>query len=132
MTVSYADDTPSPNEPIPKPDCDGNMNVSIRYSNTSERLYIESDSGERGGCVTIGEIWEVRDGKSPLYAIDPDSGEMSDNATGTWLLTQSLYVEDGITLKVRLDWVMWASSIVVRLIFVALVFRCLLYCESTG
>ncbi|CAN0451148.1 unnamed protein product, partial [Ectocarpus sp. 12 AP-2014] len=28
------------------------------------------------------------------------SGNVSTNATGTWLLTEELYVEDGITLKV--------------------------------
>lgn len=97
---ALAADTPSPNEPIPKPDCNDSMNVTIRYSSTSARLYLESTTGERGGCVTIGQIWEARGGKAPLYAVDPVSGNISDSTTGTWLLTESLYVEDGITLKV--------------------------------
>lgn len=46
------------------------------------------------------QIWEERGGKAPLYAVDPDSGEISETETGTWLLTMSLYVEDGITLQV--------------------------------
>ena len=50
--------------------------------------------------MTLTEIWEERGGKAPLYAVDPDSGDVSDTVTGTWLLTESLYVEDGITLEV--------------------------------
>ncbi|CAN0491507.1 unnamed protein product, partial [Ectocarpus sp. 12 AP-2014] len=89
----------------PKPDCDSDVAVSIRYAGTTARLYLESaDNGTtRGGCVTLGQIWESRAGKGPLYAVDPDSGNVSTNATGTWLLTEELYVEDGITLKVRVE-----------------------------
>lgn len=94
-------DTPSPNEPIEKPDCDSDIPVTIRYASSSARLYLESGDGEtRGGCVTLDQIWEARSGKAPLYAVDPDSGDVSDTITGTWLLTESLYVTDGITLKV--------------------------------
>ncbi|CAN0090334.1 unnamed protein product, partial [Ectocarpus sp. 13 AM-2016] len=101
-STAAAADTPSPNEPIPKPDCDSDIAVSIRYAGTTARLYLESaDNGTtRGGCVTLGQIWESRAGKGPLYAVDPESGNVSTNATGTWLLTEELYVEDGITLKV--------------------------------
>ncbi|CAM9816491.1 unnamed protein product [Ectocarpus sp. 6 AP-2014] len=101
-STAAAADTPSPNEPIPKPDCDSDIAVSIRYAGTTARLYLESaDNGTtRGGCVTLGQIWESRAGNGPLYAVDPDSGNVSTNATGTWLLTEELYVEDGITLKV--------------------------------
>lgn len=53
--------------------------------------------------MTLKGIWENRSGKAPLYAVDPVSGDVSDTATGTWLLTQSLWVEDGITLQVSLD-----------------------------
>eukprot|EP00752_Nemacystus_decipiens_P012441 g11022.t1 len=100
-------DTPSPNEPIPKPECDANKTVSVRYSATTGRLYLEAAVvGERGGCVTIDQIWEARGGgakggaKAPLYAIDPNTSAISENITGTWLLEEDLYVEDGITLKV--------------------------------
>ena len=46
------------------------------------------------------DIWVAREGKAPLYAVNNVTGDVSDNATGTWLLEEELYVEDGITLKV--------------------------------
>lgn len=92
------------NEPIEQPECDASQSVMIRYSSTSERLYLEAgESGERGGCMTLTQIFEARAGKAPLYAIDPDTNERVDDPTGTWLLTESLYVEDGITLNVSKD-----------------------------
>ena len=101
LQVATAADTESPNEPIPKPECDSNTTVAIRYSSTSARLYLESVNGStRGGCVTLNDIWVERAGKEPLYAVDSETGEISANATGTWLLTEELYVEDGITLQV--------------------------------
>ena len=101
LQLAVATDTESPNDPIPKPECDASTTVSIRYSSTSKRLYLESaDGSTRGGCVTLKQIWEQRAGKAPLYAVDPDTGDESDTVTGTWLLTEALYVEDGITLKV--------------------------------
>ena len=101
-SLASAEDTASPNEPIPKPECDPDIAVSIRYSETTKRLYLESADGEtRGGCVTLGQIFEAREGKEPLDAVDPESGDVSDTATGTWLLSEELYVEDGITLQVR-------------------------------
>ena len=97
-----AKDTESPNQPILKPECDASIPVSIRYSSASERLYLESADGIiRGGCVTLAQIWEHQRGKAPLYAVDPESGDIRDSVTGTWLLTEELFVEDGITLKVR-------------------------------
>eukprot|EP00904_Undaria_pinnatifida_P009109 jgi/Undpi1/5328/HiC_scaffold_2.g00609.m1 len=100
--ASSAKNTESPNQPIPKPECDASIPVSIRYSSVSERLYLESaDGSTRGGCVTLAQIWEHQRGKTPLYAVDPDSGDITDSVTGTWLLTEELYVEDGITLKVH-------------------------------
>lgn len=107
-TAVNGTDTPSPNMPIPKPECDANQTVSVRYSATTGRLYLEAAVvGERGGCVTIDQIWTARGGgtktgaKAPLYAVDPMTGAVSENITGTWLLEEDLYVEDGITLKVR-------------------------------
>ena len=102
LKLAAATDTPSPNAPIPKPECDATTAVSIRYSSGSARLYLESADGTtRGGCVTLQQIWEDRGGKPPLYAVDSDSGDVSANATGTWLLTEELFVEDGITLQVN-------------------------------
>lgn len=96
-----AADTASPNKVIAKPKCDSSATVSIRYSPSSERLYLESADGKtRGGCVTLTQIWENMDGRAPLYPVKSGSGDVSNTATGTWLLTESLWVEDGITLQV--------------------------------
>ena len=101
LNLAAAQDTESPNEPIPKPPCDASVPVAIRYSSASSRLYLVStDSITRGGCVTLSQIWEERGGKAPLYAVDPESGDISDSVTGTWLLTEELFVQDGITLQV--------------------------------
>ena len=95
-----AADTASPNDAIDKPDCDSRVTVSLRYSSGSERVYVESgDGSNRGGCMTLTEIWEWLDGSPPLYAVDPNSGDVSNTPTGTWLLTEHLWIEDGITLK---------------------------------
>ena len=99
-----ARNTPSPNDPIPKPDCDSSLDTSIRYSSSSATLYVESGDGSaRGGCSTLGEIWASQGGQGPLYAVDATSGNVSQIETGTWLLTEKLYVEDGITLQVLYD-----------------------------
>ena len=101
LKLTAAKDTKSPNRPIPKPECDGSITVSIRYSSATARLHLESANGRtRGGCVTLGQMWKHQRGEAPLYAVDPESGDISDSATGTWLLTEDLSVEDGITLKV--------------------------------
>lgn len=90
------------NEPIEEPDCDSTKSVSIRYASSSQRLYVEAGvDGESGGCVTLSDIYAVQGTSGPLYPVDPDSGDRVDTETGTWLLTESLYVEDGITLQVR-------------------------------
>lgn len=106
MTTFNGTGTPSPNTPIPKPECNiTGTQVMVRYSATTGRLYLESNT-MRGGCVTLDQIWEARGGgakggaKPPLFAIDPDTGAYSENITGTWLLEEDLYVTDGITLKV--------------------------------
>lgn len=102
LKLVAAIDTASPNEPIPKPECDPSIPVSVRYSSASARLYLFSaDTSTRGGCVTLSQIWEHREGKAPLYAVDPESGDISNRATGTWLLTEELFVQGGTTLQVR-------------------------------
>lgn len=102
LRLIAAQDTESPNDAIPKPECDTSIQVSIRYSSASSRLYLVSEDGiTRGGCVTLSQIWETRGGKAPLYAVDSQTGDISDSATGTWLLTEELFVQDGITLQVR-------------------------------
>ena len=96
-----AADTASPNRVIAKPACDANTTIALRYSASLERLYLESADGTtRGGCVTLKKVWEELAGRVPLYAVNA-SGDVVDAATGTWLLTESVYVKDGITLQVR-------------------------------
>ena len=101
LKMAAAQDTESPNESIPKPECDASIPVSIRYSSATARLYVVSADGDaRGGCVTLAQIWEERKGKAPLYAVDAQSGNITKSATGTWLLTEEMFVQDGITLQV--------------------------------
>lgn len=90
------------NDPIDEPSCDSTKDVSIRYASSSKRLYVEAgSSGKRGGCVTLSDIYAAQEIDGPLYPVDPDSGDRVSSVTGTWLLTESLYVKDGITLNVR-------------------------------
>ena len=98
IELAVAANTASPNDAISKPKCDSSKPVSVRYSSGSKRLYLEASS--RGGCITVKEVWERLRGKAPLYAVDSSSGDVSKTATGTWLLTESLFVEDGVTLQV--------------------------------
>lgn len=107
-----AADTASPNSAIPKPACDSSRSVSLRYSSSSERLYVESaDGSTRGGCITLTEIWEQLDGDGPLYAVKSSNGDISSSTTGTWLLTEHLWIEDGITLQVKVLVIdMWGTS----------------------
>lgn len=98
--LTTAKDTSSPNKAISKPSCDKSIEVSVRYAGSSDRMYIESANGRtRGGCITLKQIWEIREGEGPLYAVDKN-GDISDTVTRRWLLTDDLYVQDGITLKV--------------------------------
>lgn len=95
-------DTTSPNEPIPKPACEP-MSVQLQYKRSSpQRMTIQSvDGSTRGGCVRLSQIWHALGNISPLHAVDPVTGDISDTQTGTWLLTEELFVEDGITLQVK-------------------------------
>lgn len=103
LLASYLASTAAVNDVIEQPECDATKAVNIRYASSSERLYLEAaEDGQRGGCVNLTAIFEERAGKAPLYAVDPDTGDRVDEPTGTWLLTESLYVEDGITLYVSL------------------------------
>ncbi|CAM9942410.1 unnamed protein product [Ascophyllum nodosum] len=102
LVLAAAANTPSPNDAISKPECNSTNPISIRYAGTTARLYLESaNSSTRGGCITLGDIWTERTGKAPLYAVDPVNHTISEESTGTWLLTEDLYVEDGITLQVH-------------------------------
>lgn len=102
FTLAVAKDMLSPNEPIPKPEYDERIPGSIRYSLASSRLYLESvDGNTRSSCVTLAQTWEHQRGKALLYAVDPETGGIKNSAIGIRLLTEELFVEDGITLQVR-------------------------------
>ena len=67
--------------------CDPSINVAVRYSSSSNRIYAEAE--KRGGCISLSEISE-NIANSPLYSL-------GDN---TWNLDSDLYIEDGVTLNV--------------------------------
>lgn len=81
------------NTQIPKPSCDASKEVSVRYSSTSQRIYVESLDGTRGGCTSLSHVYETLGAdSSPLYPLETE---------GEWYLGNELYVLDGITLEVR-------------------------------
>ena len=83
----------SANTIIPKPACDSNKEVSVRYASSSQRIYVESLDGTRGGCTSLTHIYETLGAdKSPLFPLD---------TPGEWYLGNELYVLDGITLEVH-------------------------------
>ena len=81
------------NTPIPKPACDSSKEVSVRFASSSNRVYVESVDGTRGGCSSLTHIYETLGAdKSPVYPLD---------ASGEWYLGSELYVLDGITLEIH-------------------------------
>ena len=68
--------------------CNTNIQVSIRYASTSNRIYVESE--KPGGCITLDEIYNSFEKKSPLSKLQ----------SGIWLLTSDLYVTGGSTLNI--------------------------------
>lgn len=98
MAVNFTD-TPSPNAPIEKPRCNATVTISVLYAEGS--ITVDSaDGASRGGCITVDQVWEARGGRAPLYAVDPETGEVSEEVTGTWLLTGSMNIQGGVTLQV--------------------------------
>ena len=79
------------NIPVPKPGCDATKTVSVRYSSTSQRIYLESVDGSRGGCATPTSVNEALGTASPLYPLE---------TPGEWFLESELYILDGITLEI--------------------------------
>ena len=80
--------------------------ISVRHIPDLKRIHVEpaSDSHGLGGCTTLTQIWEslllLPQQNSPVYAINTTTNAVSDVPTGTWLLTEDLYIEGGITLGV--------------------------------
>lgn len=80
------------NDPIPKPACDSSKEVSVRFASSSNRVYVESLDGSRGGCSSLTHIYETLGAdKSPVYPLE---------TSGEWYLESELYVLDGITLEI--------------------------------
>ena len=79
------------NTPVPKPVCDASKSISVRYSSTSQRIYLESADGSRGGCATPTSVYEALGEESPFYPLE---------TPGEWMLDESLYILDGIVLNV--------------------------------
>ena len=88
----------SPNEVLPVPACNFALPISVRYASSTGRGYVESESG--GGCFTLTQVWEELSDKPFLFPIDPVTNEQSDVPTGTWLLSEDLYVLDDVTLNI--------------------------------
>ncbi|CAM9851353.1 unnamed protein product [Pylaiella littoralis] len=83
------------------PDCESVELPEIRYASSTRRMYVEHN-GTRGGCVTLTQIWEgVTSDTRPLFPIDIATNDRVENVTGVWLLTEELYVTDGVTLQVH-------------------------------
>ncbi|CAM9699219.1 unnamed protein product [Scytosiphon promiscuus] len=79
-----------------QPGCNSTDIPSVRYASSTERIYVEQ-ADSRGGCFTLTQIWES--GTRPLYPIDPSTNARVNVVTGVWLLTEELYVLDGVTLQ---------------------------------
>lgn len=78
------------NTPIPKPVCNASKEISVRYSSTSQRIYLESVDGSRGGCASPAIVYEALGDASPLHPLE---------TPGEWMLTESLHILDGITFN---------------------------------
>lgn len=76
---------------IDKPKCDASKDVSVRYASSSQRIYVESLDGTRGGCTSLTHIYNNLKGKTALYPLQ---------SPGEWFLASELYVLDGITLQI--------------------------------
>jgi len=80
------------NTPIPKPSCDFSKEVSVRFASSSNRIYIESVDGSRGGCSSLTHIYEtLGHEQSSVYPLE---------TSGEWFLESELYILDGITLEI--------------------------------
>ena len=80
------------NTPVPKPVCDSSRDTSVRYSSTSQRIYVESADGSRGGCASPTTVYQALGTTSPLYPLE---------TPGEWMLGESLYILDGITFNLH-------------------------------
>lgn len=86
---------------IPMPRCDRNAEITVRYARTSRRVYVENANGQRGGCAWITDVYNaIKHTTDALLPVYPSNSSESPYRTGIWLLSQHLYVLDGVTLNV--------------------------------
>lgn len=70
--------------------CDASKDIAVRYSSTSQRIYLDSVDGSRGGCASPTYIHQALGATSPLYPLE---------TPGEWMLTESLFILEGITIN---------------------------------
>ena len=95
--------TPTSNMVYEKPVCDSSLRPVVRYSSSSERIYLEAEEKDkRGGCMTLLEMWEFTKSSYPdiLHPIDEFGAAVDTGTTGKWQLNVDLYVTDGTTLQI--------------------------------
>lgn len=80
-----------------KPYCD--PNIPSYFDKKDNTIKSFNKGGPRGGCFTLTDIWKELD-QNILFAIDPSTEIISKVPTGTWMLTEDLFIQDGITLNV--------------------------------
>lgn len=108
MTIGVAIGTITPtnvlaqNGIIARQPCDSSTAISVRYAGSSRRVYVENADGRRGGCATMTDIYNaIKHRTDALIPIYPSNSSEAPYITGTWLLSEDLYVVDGVTLNVR-------------------------------
>ena len=82
--------------PIDDSYCTSKHPITVRRSLSPKGVHCESTG--KGGCFTLSELWKEPN-QDFLFAIDPVTNTVSKIPTGTWFLTQDLYITDGITLN---------------------------------
>lgn len=71
--------------------------IPVFVSQYPKMIKVHSEQEEDGGCITLTEIWkDLRN--EYLTPIDPITKNISEIYTGTWYLTEDLYIENGVTL----------------------------------
>ena len=77
--------------------CNDSIPVSVSVSPDDQRIHVNSN--HIGGCITLTDVWKGLDKSEHLTPIDPVTKNTSSIYTGTWYLTEDLYIEDGVTLN---------------------------------
>ncbi|CAM9691859.1 unnamed protein product, partial [Discosporangium mesarthrocarpum] len=79
--------------------CAGYPKPTYRWLTEARRLMVEGD----GSCVTLPDMFAAAP-SYPLVPLNIDGAEdVVDSGTGLWLLTKTLYIENGVTLLLHSD-----------------------------